>query len=143
MPKAKLTDYFDDIGLGEDPQSAGASKISWHSAWIAWHYAAISLTHQDALLTTGIVEYSLPTALSSEQEHRLDSTSSNVSTASWELGKPRAKQHRDVYADRDVTRIVCKDQYLQESSILNINPGRQPRIGNGADELASNDIDDP
>lgn len=63
---------------------------AWHPVWIAWHYTAITLSHQDALMTSGIVEYSLPTA---------------ISTA-WELGKPRAKQHRDVYEDRDVTRIV-------------------------------------
>jgi hypothetical protein len=62
----------------------------WHPVWVAWHYTALCLTHQDALLTSGIVEYSLPTA---------------ISTA-WELGKPRAKQHRDVYQDRDVIRVV-------------------------------------
>lgn len=62
----------------------------WHSVWIAWHYTAMCLTHQDALLTSGIVEYSLPTAIST----------------TWELGKPRARQHRDIYEDRDVIRLV-------------------------------------
>lgn len=62
----------------------------WHPIWIAWHYTAMCLTHQDSLLTSGIVEYSLPTAIST----------------TWELGKPRAKQHRDIYEDRDVIRVV-------------------------------------
>ncbi|KAF4781915.1 C6 zinc finger protein [Colletotrichum scovillei] len=62
----------------------------WSNVWIVWHYAAMNLTHQEALLTSGIVEYSLPSA---------------VSTC-WELGKPRVKQHRDVYEDRDVIRVA-------------------------------------
>ncbi|KAL0781933.1 hypothetical protein CaCOL14_003268 [Colletotrichum acutatum] len=62
----------------------------WSNVWIVWHYAAMNLTHQEALLTSGIVEYSLPSA---------------VSTC-WELGKPRVKQHRDVYEDRDVMRVA-------------------------------------
>ncbi|KAK1484309.1 hypothetical protein CCUS01_04021 [Colletotrichum cuscutae] len=90
----------------------------WSNVWIVWHYAAMNLTHQEALgpttapiydirglpnlrnsyssidlfgyqqlVTSGIVEYSLLTA---------------VSTC-WELGKPRAKQHRNAYEDRDGT----------------------------------------
>jgi hypothetical protein len=62
----------------------------WHPIWIAWHYTAMCLTHQDALLTSGIVEYGLPAAIST----------------TWELGKPREKQHRDIYEDRDVIRVV-------------------------------------
>ncbi|KAL4783651.1 fungal-specific transcription factor domain-containing protein [Aspergillus varians] len=63
----------------------------WNHVWIAWHYTALCLTHQDGLLTNGIVEYSLPTA---------------ISTA-WELGKPRSKPQRDVYEDRDVIRVAA------------------------------------
>ncbi|KAL4961193.1 C2H2-type zinc finger protein [Aspergillus stella-maris] len=63
----------------------------WNHVWVAWHYTALSLTHQDGLLTNGIVEYSLPTA---------------ISTA-WELGKPRAKPLRDVYEDRDLIRVTA------------------------------------
>ncbi|RDW81492.1 uncharacterized protein DSM5745_05049 [Aspergillus mulundensis] len=69
----------------------------WNHVWIAWHYTALCLTHQDGLLTNGIVEYSLPTA---------------ISTA-WELGKPRSKQLRDVYEDRDVIRVAgCLENIL-------------------------------
>lgn len=71
----------------------------WHSVWIAWHYTALCLTHQDALLTTGIVECSIPAAISTH----------------WELGKPRAKGFRDIYDDQDVFRIVDNlGQVLQE-----------------------------
>ncbi|KAL4948438.1 fungal-specific transcription factor domain-containing protein [Aspergillus filifer] len=63
----------------------------WNHVWVAWHYTALSLTHQDGLLTNGIVEYSLPTA---------------ISTA-WELGKLRAKPLRDVYEDRDLIRVTA------------------------------------
>ncbi|KAK6072775.1 C6 zinc finger protein [Seiridium cupressi] len=38
--------------------------VIWHPVWVAWHYTALSLAHQDALLTSGIVEYSLPGAIS-------------------------------------------------------------------------------
>lgn len=78
------------IVVGSDPTNNHIGAALWHPVWMAWHYTAISLTHQDALLTSGIVEYSLPTA---------------ISTA-WELGKPRAKVHRDIYEDRDVMRVV-------------------------------------
>ncbi|KAF4123091.1 early growth response protein 1 (egr-1) [Geosmithia morbida] len=71
-----------------DPQSPDNSL--WNHVWVAWHYTALCLTHQDGLLTSGIVEYSLPTA---------------ISTA-WELGRPRAKKYRDVYEDRDVVRVA-------------------------------------
>ncbi len=78
-------------GGGCDPAAgANAGAALWHPVWMAWHYTAISLTHQDALLTSGIVEYSVPTA---------------ISTA-WELGKPRAKAHRDIYEDRDIIRVA-------------------------------------
>ncbi|KAI2601887.1 fungal-specific transcription factor domain-containing protein [Hypoxylon sp. NC1633] len=85
MPKPDSTTW--PIVAGNDPTINAAL---WHPVWMAWHYTAISLTHHDALLTSGIVEYSLPTA---------------ISTA-WELGKPRAKAHRDIYEDRDVMRLV-------------------------------------
>lgn len=81
---------FGTLVPGINQTSSSVDLAAWHPVWIAWHYTAITLSHQDALMTSGIVEYSLPTA---------------ISTA-WELGKPRAKQHRDVYEDRDVTRIV-------------------------------------
>ncbi|KAK6067124.1 C6 zinc finger protein [Seiridium cupressi] len=38
--------------------------VIWHPVWVAWHCTALSLAHQDALLTSGIVEYSLPGAIS-------------------------------------------------------------------------------
>lgn len=88
MPRPNSTTW--PIVVGNDPTNTHVGAALWHPVWMAWHYTAISLTHQDALLTSGIVEYSLPTA---------------VSTA-WELGKPRAKVHRDVYEDRDVMRVV-------------------------------------
>ncbi|KAK1676039.1 fungal-specific transcription factor domain-containing protein [Colletotrichum godetiae] len=71
-------------------ESDSVESSLWSNVWIVWHYAAMNLTHQESLLTSGIVEYSLPSA---------------VSTC-WELGKPRVKQHRDVYEDRDVTRVA-------------------------------------
>jgi hypothetical protein len=80
----------------------------WHSVWIAWHYTVMTLTHHDALLTTGIVEYGIPTALSSKQPTITVHCFPNERTACWELGKPRAKYQRDVYADRDVIRLVCQ-----------------------------------
>ncbi|KAK2752720.1 hypothetical protein CKAH01_17646 [Colletotrichum kahawae] len=70
--------------------SSSTRSASWDRVCTMWHYAALSLTHQEALLTSGIVEYSLPNAIST----------------CWELNKPRSKQHRDVYDDRDVTRIA-------------------------------------
>ncbi|GKT61350.1 hypothetical protein ColTof3_08689 [Colletotrichum tofieldiae] len=66
-------------------ESSSTKSAGWDRVWTIWHYAALSLTQQEALLTSGIVEYSLPNA---------------VSTC-WELNKPRSKQHRDVYDDRD------------------------------------------
>ncbi|KXH31793.1 hypothetical protein CSIM01_09468 [Colletotrichum simmondsii] len=69
--------------------SESVESSLWSNVWIVWHYAAMNLTHQEALLTSGIVEYSLPSA---------------VSTC-WELGKPRVKQHRDVYEDRDAHTV--------------------------------------
>ena len=109
-----------DFDLDDESHGPGAYKNLWHSVWVAWHYAAISLTHHDALLSTGIVEYGIPTALSSKCGPPcsittfyvpLSSTAqytihSHVESAYWELGKPRAKYQRDVYADRDVIRIV-------------------------------------
>ncbi|KAF5491584.1 Zinc finger protein MSN2 [Colletotrichum siamense] len=68
-----------------DLGSSSTNSASWDRVWTMWHYAALSLTHQEALLTSGIVEYSLPNAIST----------------CWELNKPRSKQHRDVYDDRD------------------------------------------
>lgn len=71
-------------------QPLAVDTALWNHVWTAWHYAALCLTHQDGLLTNGIVECSLPTAVS----------------MSWELGKPRSKPLRDVYEDRDVVRVV-------------------------------------
>ena len=88
MPRSSSP--FANLVPGDHEISPSVERALWYPVWIAWHYTAISLSHQDALMTSGIVEYSIPTA---------------ISTA-WELGKPRAKQHRDVYEDRDVTRIV-------------------------------------
>ncbi|GKT69009.1 early growth response protein 1 [Colletotrichum tofieldiae] len=65
-------------------ESSSTKSAGWDRVWTIWHYAALSLTQQEALLTSGIVEYSLPNA---------------VSTC-WELNKPRSKQHRDVHKDR-------------------------------------------
>lgn len=53
-------------GLDKNMQCNTAHKALWHSVWIAWHYTAMTLTHHDALLSTGIVEHGLPTALSSK-----------------------------------------------------------------------------
>lgn len=94
MPKPNSTTW--PIVVGNDPTNAYIGTALWHPVWMAWHYTVISLTHQDALLTSGIVEYSLPTA---------------ISTA-WELGKPRAKAHRDIYEDRDVMRVVDNLEYV-------------------------------
>ncbi|KAL5327498.1 hypothetical protein ACEPPN_005196 [Leptodophora sp. 'Broadleaf-Isolate-01'] len=85
-----------------------SNRSLWHSVWIAWHYTALCLTHQDALLTTGIVECNIPAAISTH----------------WELGKPRAKGHRDIYDDQDVFRIVDNlGQVLREMNTppLSIN----------------------
>lgn len=82
----------------------------WNHVWIAWHYSALCLTHQDGLLTNGIVEYSLPTA---------------ISTA-WELGKPRSKQYRDVYEDRDVARVA---KHLTEILALLTVPSLGATVG--------------
>lgn len=78
--------YMFNNDISESP----VDPAVWHPIWIAWHYTAMCLTHQDSLLTSGIVEYSLPASISTI----------------WELGKPRAKQHRDIYEDRDVIRLV-------------------------------------
>ena len=88
MPRPNSTAW--PVVVGSDPVNPHAGTAPWHPVWMAWNYTAISLTHQDALLTSGIVEYSLPTA---------------ISTA-WELGKPRAKAHRDIYEDRDIIRVT-------------------------------------
>ena len=88
MPKPNSTAW--PVVVSSDPANPHAGAAPWHPVWMAWNYTAISLTHQDALLTSGIVEYSLPTA---------------ISTA-WELGKPRAKTHRDIYEDRDIIRMT-------------------------------------
>lgn len=69
----------------------------WNQVWIAWHYTVLCLTHQDGLLTNGVVEYGLPTAIST----------------SWELGKPRSKHLRDVYEDRDVIRVAASLENIQ------------------------------
>lgn len=114
IPKIATLSYLNgpDTGCANDTsQCSAASKALWHSVWMTWHYTAISLTHSDALLTTGIVESGLPAALSSTLDaySAMPFTSINHSSACWELGKPRAKHQRDVYADRDVTRIVSHD----------------------------------
>ncbi|KAF7562890.1 hypothetical protein G7046_g1240 [Stylonectria norvegica] len=115
IPKVRTLSFLDNastFGLDQNLQSNNGSKSLWHSVWIAWHYTAITLTHHDALLTTGIVEYGLPTALSTF----------------WELGKPRAKHQRDVYSDRDVTRIV--DNLEQLIGLMN-RPPTVPSSRNG------------
>ncbi|KAI1206326.1 fungal-specific transcription factor domain-containing protein [Annulohypoxylon truncatum] len=94
MPKPSSRTW--PIVAGSDPIIAHTGAALWHPVWMAWYYTVISLTHQDALLTSGIVEYSLPTA---------------ISTA-WELGKPRAKAHRDIYEDRDVVRVADNLEYV-------------------------------
>ncbi|KAI1455419.1 fungal-specific transcription factor domain-containing protein [Annulohypoxylon moriforme] len=94
MPKPGSTTW--PIVAGNDPIIAHTSVALWHPVWMTWYYTVIALTHQDALLTSGIVEYSLPTA---------------ISTA-WELGKPRAKAHRDIYEDRDVVRVADNLEYV-------------------------------
>ncbi|KAK9783675.1 putative zinc finger c2h2-type protein [Seiridium cardinale] len=77
--------------------SASAINLaSCHPVWVAWHYTALSLTNEDALLTSFTVEYSLPVAIST----------------TWELGKPRSKQHRDVYEDGDVLRVAGRLEIL-------------------------------
>ena len=86
----------------------------WNHVWIAWHYTALSVTHQDGLLTNGMVEYSLPAA---------------ISTA-WELGKPRSKQYRDIYEDRDVARVakhLAQILALLTKPSLGATTGRQCR----------------
>ncbi|KAI1637002.1 fungal-specific transcription factor domain-containing protein [Biscogniauxia mediterranea] len=93
MPRPSSTAWS---AVFNSDSSTSVHAALWHSVWMVWHYTAISLTHQDALLTSGIVEYSLPTA---------------ISTA-WELGKPRAKEHRDVYEDRDVMRVVDNLEHI-------------------------------
>ncbi|KAK7417853.1 hypothetical protein QQX98_004328 [Neonectria punicea] len=101
IPKLETLNFLDDtatFGIDDAAQTDRGNKTLWHSVWIAWHYTALTLTHQDALLTTGIVEPSLPTAIST----------------CWELGKPRAKDHRDVYNDRDFIRIVDHLEQLIE-----------------------------
>lgn len=69
----------------------------WNQVWVAWHYTVLCLTHQDGLLTNGVVEYGFPTA---------------ISTA-WELGKPRSKHLRDIYEDRDVIRVAASLENIQ------------------------------
>ncbi|KPM41829.1 hypothetical protein AK830_g4739 [Neonectria ditissima] len=100
IPKLETLNFLDDTTtFGIDTvQTDRGNKTLWHSVWIAWHYTALTLTHQDALLTTRIVEPGLPTAIST----------------CWELGKPRAKDHRDVYNDRDFVRIVDHLEQLIE-----------------------------
>lgn len=41
------------------------NKTLWHSVWTTWYYTAMTLSHQEALLCTGIVECNLPAAISS------------------------------------------------------------------------------
>ncbi|KAH6957897.1 fungal-specific transcription factor domain-containing protein [Ilyonectria sp. MPI-CAGE-AT-0026] len=101
IPKLETLNLLDDttiFGIDENTQPDRGNKTLWHSVWVAWHYTAMTLTHQDALLTTGIVELGLPTAIST----------------CWELGKPRAKDNRDVYNDRDFIRIVDHLEQLIE-----------------------------
>ncbi|RDW82832.1 hypothetical protein BP6252_03944 [Coleophoma cylindrospora] len=85
MPKRQNTE--DDNSFETTPSHSAyiLNEILWHSVWTIWHYTFIALTHQDALLSTGIVELSIPAAISS---------------------KPRAKSHRDVYSDQDVFRLL-------------------------------------
>ncbi|RFU32365.1 hypothetical protein B7463_g3964, partial [Scytalidium lignicola] len=98
MNLADLIPKRQSMNISCNPEYA-SNKSLWHSVWIAWHYTALCLTHQDALLTTGIVECNIPAAISTH----------------WELGKPRAKGHRDIYDDQDVFRIVDNlEQVLQE-----------------------------
>lgn len=126
IPKPKSGSFSSESGDGvlsnENNSDYTTYRTLWHSVWVAWHYTAMSLTHQDALLTTGIVEYSLPAALST----------------AWELGKPRAKHHRDIYEDRDVTRVV--DNLEQLIEIMNTPP-----IGSaaGSGEWSKQCIEDP
>ncbi|KAH7140195.1 fungal-specific transcription factor domain-containing protein [Dactylonectria estremocensis] len=115
IPKLETLDLLDDttiFGREENTPSDRGNKALWHSVWIAWHYTAITLTHQDALLTTGIVELGLPAAIST----------------CWELGKPRAKDHRDVYNDRDFIRIV---DHLEQLIALMNTPTTNSTIGDG------------
>ncbi|KAI0111063.1 fungal-specific transcription factor domain-containing protein [Nemania sp. FL0031] len=74
----------------EADQTSLRNTELWNHVWIMWHFTAMALTHQDSLLTSGIVEYSLPSAI----------------YTLWELGKPRSKPNRDVYEDRDVIRVA-------------------------------------
>lgn len=89
-----LADLMPQIGPRTATYEVNAPSIEptapWNHIWIFWHYAALSLTHQDGLLTSGIVEYSLPAAISTM----------------WELGKPRSKMFRDVYDDHDAVRVT-------------------------------------
>lgn len=62
----------------------------WHAFWLLWYYTSITLSHPDSLLVTGLVESNLPLA---------------IATAGH-LATPRSKDHRDIYEDRDVFRIV-------------------------------------
>ncbi|KAK1482906.1 hypothetical protein CABS01_02642 [Colletotrichum abscissum] len=104
-----LSSFLDD--------SESVESSLWSNVWIVWHYAAMNLTHQEALLTSGIVEYSLPSA---------------VSTC-WELGKPRVKQHRDVYEDRDVIRVASSLESIlvllsRDTRPIDINFQLQPEF---------------
>lgn len=74
IPKIATLGYLNGpgtSGANDTSQCSPASKALWHSVWMTWHYTAISLTHSDALLTTGIVESGLPAALSSMSQASL------------------------------------------------------------------------
>ncbi|KAI3558083.1 hypothetical protein CABS03_00159 [Colletotrichum abscissum] len=110
-----LSDIMRKPSFPNDSESVESSL--WSNVWIVWHYAAMNLTHQEALLTSGIVEYSLPSA---------------VSTC-WELGKPRVKQHRDVYEDRDVIRVASSLESIlvllsRDTRPIDINFQLQPEF---------------
>ncbi|KAJ3580228.1 hypothetical protein NPX13_g335 [Xylaria arbuscula] len=98
---------------GKVDQIASQNIELWNHVWIMWHFTTMSLTHQDSLLTSGIVEYSVPSAI----------------YTLWELGKPRSKRLRDVYEDRDVIRIANNLESIL-SSLSRNSPviGEVPRL---------------
>ncbi|KZF19600.1 hypothetical protein L228DRAFT_36905 [Xylona heveae TC161] len=88
--KATTIEEFLGLSTRPDVHNAKSNSPMWHTFWILWHYTAISLSHPDSLLVTGIVETSLPCA---------------VATAGH-LAMPRRRETRDIYEDRDVFRIL-------------------------------------
>lgn len=137
IPKIRMSGYLNEVaGVSVDGniQNNSTHKSLWHSVWIAWHYTVMTLTHQDALLTTGIVEYGIPTALSSKRppSQYIISLIREQHAGSWES---HVQNTRETY----MLTEMSYESYVNSSPTLsrtsnNRALGRQFRTDNRANE---------